>query len=468
MTTSVDTALLDPDDLLRLADPSEYGAYGEMLDDAFTTGCWVTEEYRAGLHQIARRAKSSFVWVVEQLSSHELVAGILTPHPDEIRGGISTFNILGVATAGRGLGLGHKLVEHAIAQARYNGAESLSINSSPHMTHAHRLYYQHGFVRRIERETKVVDRGQRLFSFELRLTPPTDGTQGQPPDSGHGPTPVAPVHRAPEPSSTPLQRRIMTSLPLAMDPDVTGPNSLAETIFESPDVLTLGLNPTIPEHLSIRILVRLLGLSEDIAVGHSSGPYVAVGSDNGVPKDATPKHVIESLLTAANEGNANAAWLKAPTSGPAAQRLVLAIDDDLITAERRIKSSDSEAEREALARLIYARLGVLDNALQNPDSYLMGQRSSLIDLQLFAFLALFDITVRDGFEWGAASVRDYPYLWRYARKLAQKDGFLTAEDRRWIGLSTAPNIAGISASSDLVEAWDIPFHILEPIDRALG
>lgn len=452
MSTSVSATLVAPDHLLRLAHPSEYEAFGNMLEDAFTSGCWITDEYKAGLHSITERAEASYVWVVEQLSTRSLVAGVLTPHTDRIRNGVSTFNILGVAAAGRGRGFGHKLVAHAIEEARFNGAETISINSSPHMTHAHQLYYNHGFVRRIERETKVVDGGQRLYSFELRLEPPT------------GPA-LSSVQRGISQESPildqTLRRNIMAALPFAARPEGSVTQILEGDFAGSDAPLVLKLDPTAPEYLVIRILIRILGLSEDFEL-------VAKEAASAAPVGAPAEAIIEALLTASiQEGNPNAAWLVAQTAEHEAQRLSATISEDLVEGARRAVAAESDEEREAYVRLIYARLGVLDAALADPDAYLVGTRASLVDVQLFGFLALFDLTLRTQFGWGAASIRDYPNLWRYARKLAQHDGLLAASDRPWIGLSQAPNAAGVSAAAELIEAWDIPYRIHEPIDGVL-
>ncbi|MGO1593605.1 MAG: hypothetical protein ACTHW1_04900 [Ancrocorticia sp.] len=101
---------------------------------------------------------------------------------------------------------------------------------------------------------------------------------------------------------------------------------------------------------------------------------------------------------------------------------------------------------------------MLDYELRDPDAYVAGTEPTLVDIQLFSVLALFDQGIRREFGWGAASVRDYPYVWRYARKLAQRHGLLTQSEKQWIGLDGA-GADGTNA------AWDIPYRILEPLDR---
>ncbi|MGO1593604.1 MAG: GNAT family N-acetyltransferase [Ancrocorticia sp.] len=304
---------LDADHVLRLAQPHEYEEFGNMLEDAFTHGCWVTEEYRRGLHAISARAETNYIWAVEQRSSGRIVAGVLTPHPEAIARGTSTFNILGVARAGRGRGIGHKLVEHAIDQARTNGAETISINSSPHMVHAHNLYYQHGFHRRIERETKVVDHGQRLYSFELRLAPPT---------------------------SRFTSRRADTMPALSLTDPQASPDSVLSL---GPSPITVALNPTDPDHLSIKILLRLTTAGEEFAVVDTKKDPARIHLTRAdrTEADLAPKDVLDALAGA-------------PTGG--APYTEASIRQDLIEAGRRLPRAANE-EKEALARLIYARLG---------------------------------------------------------------------------------------------------------------
>ncbi|MFR0573819.1 GNAT family N-acetyltransferase [Bifidobacterium boum] len=149
---------------LRLAAPDEYDAVGDTLEDAFTDGCWVTEEYKQGLHAIEQRARTSDVWVIVN-HHNDVVAAVLTPKPEYVEGERYTFNVLGVGSAGRGHGLGKALVRHALAVAHAYGYRTVELHSSPQMTYAHRLYYSFGFHRRPDWETIIVDRGQRLLSF---------------------------------------------------------------------------------------------------------------------------------------------------------------------------------------------------------------------------------------------------------------------------------------------------------------
>jgi len=150
--------------LLRLADPSEYDAVGETLYEAFTDGCWVTEEYGHGLRRIRERAETADVWVIVDGEQH-IVAAVLTPKPDFYHEENYTFNVLGVGPCGRGHGFGRILVHQALAVAKAYGYRTVELHSSPQMVYAHQLYYSCGFHRRPDWETIIVDSGQRLLSF---------------------------------------------------------------------------------------------------------------------------------------------------------------------------------------------------------------------------------------------------------------------------------------------------------------
>lgn len=176
--------------VLRHAPPEEYGEVGDVLEAAFTTGCWSTPEYIAGLHAIDARARTSNVWVVAD--DEGVLAAVLTPQPRYLDGPF-TFNILGMGPRGRGLGLGRLLTDHAVNLARALGIDSIEIHSGPQMTAAHKVYVDYGFVRRIEQETVVVDGHQRLRSFTFRVPDPV----ADPPHIEHAdpPRPVTPPSR---------------------------------------------------------------------------------------------------------------------------------------------------------------------------------------------------------------------------------------------------------------------------------
>ena len=120
---------------MRLAHPGEYAVVGRVLQEAFSTGCWVTPWYHEHLAHISQRAESSHVWVV--VDSEGVLGVVLTPRPETHTDTSYTFNILGVHPRGRGLNLGWKLVEHVVALAVAAGYRDIEIHSSPQMTAAH-------------------------------------------------------------------------------------------------------------------------------------------------------------------------------------------------------------------------------------------------------------------------------------------------------------------------------------------
>jgi len=172
---------------VRLAAPEEYAAVGDLWEEAFTATFTITEWYRDNLHRVAEHAVDNEVWVATV--DGELVGALLVPRPgvrveppgsEHDRPEELGFRLLGVRPSARGRGVARLLVAQVVRIARDRGLSRLGIWSGPQMTAAHRLYESLGFVRRPERETKVVDGGQRLLSFTLDL--PSTPVGGSPPD----------------------------------------------------------------------------------------------------------------------------------------------------------------------------------------------------------------------------------------------------------------------------------------------
>ncbi|MDR0591784.1 MAG: GNAT family N-acetyltransferase, partial [Bifidobacteriaceae bacterium] len=177
---------------IREARPEEYPAAEDVLVSAFTTGCWGSPGYLAGLRRLAERAVTFHVWLA--LDRDDQILGVvLTPRARYTPGPDFTFSVLSVAPAGRGLGLGGQLVDHAIGLARAYGFGRIKIHSSPQMSRAHALYYAKGFARRIDEETIFVSEfEERLLTFTYRVPDPLPAAQvvrveRQDPPGGLGP-----------------------------------------------------------------------------------------------------------------------------------------------------------------------------------------------------------------------------------------------------------------------------------------
>jgi putative glutathione S-transferase len=150
--------------------------------------------------------------------------------------------------------------------------------------------------------------------------------------------------------------------------------------------------------------------------------------------------------------------------------LDLFIHTDLVEGLERAIFAGSDEAGHVAQRLVYARLGDLDQRLASR-RFLLGEHLTEPDLSLFAVLVGFDLEYRGQLGWGAASLVDYPNLWAYARGLLQLPGF--AEDDELAALGLLPDAKGNYATPwgeplpvegvlDLRQAW------LEEDDRELG
>jgi ribosomal protein S18 acetylase RimI-like enzyme len=159
------------DVLIRLADPGEYEAIGELSEAAYSHDYDISDGYRRTLRDVAARAAQHEVWVAIDRHTGQLLGSVVTPRPgshvSELgQPGELDFRLLAVAPAARRRGIGRLLVEHVIALAAERGATRVVLNSGPQMTGAHQLYYAMGFTRLAERETRTVEgHTQPLLAF---------------------------------------------------------------------------------------------------------------------------------------------------------------------------------------------------------------------------------------------------------------------------------------------------------------
>lgn len=448
--------------VLRLARSSEFDEVGRVLQAAFSTGCWVTPGYREHLAGIAARSATAHVWVVAD--DEGVLGAVLTPKPQYHRDRLFTFNILGVGGRGRGLSLGLRLVDHSVQLARAFGFPGLEIRSSPQMTAAHALYYRYGFVRRIDWETAVVDSGQRLFAFTYRFPEPLRGT-------------VVPLEDPPTRWSFPNSPK---EAAVALNPQLpAGSHDQVGDFRPTPPqrpgriLLTSGSQYRLVTSLdSLRgraaLLARRLADAEGQIQLRIEADAVSPRLDDSAGDLAGDdwRQLSRSILTATPTGRRfYPDRLRAEID-----TLDIFIHTDLIEGlERAIFAGSDEAGRVA-QRLVYARLGDLDQRLASR-RFLLGENLTEADISLFAVLVGFDLEYRSQLGWGAAALVDYPNLWAYARGLLHLPGF--ADDDELIALGLLPDATGLFATPwgeplpvegvlDLRVAW------LEADDRELG
>jgi ribosomal protein S18 acetylase RimI-like enzyme len=163
------------DVLIRSAAPGEYEAIGELSVAAYSHDYDISDAYRQSLRDVATRAAEHEVWVAVDRRAGQLLGTAVTPKPgghvSELgRLGELDFRLLAVAPSARRRGIGRLLVEHIFALAAERRATRVVMNSGPHMTGAHQLYYSMGFTRLTERETRTVEGyAQPLLAFGYEM-----------------------------------------------------------------------------------------------------------------------------------------------------------------------------------------------------------------------------------------------------------------------------------------------------------
>lgn len=422
--------------VLRLARTSEYAQVAHVLQEAFTTGCWVTPTYLAHLADVGPRSATSHVWVVAD--EEGVLGAVLTPKPQHHLPEWFSFNVLAVSPRGRGLNLGWQLVDHSVAVARALGYPGLEIRSSPQMTAAHDLYYRYGFVRRPEHEIAVVDSGQRLFAFTYRVTDPA---------------PAAPIAY-----QQPTRAWAFPGSREENHVDLTG---LRPRLIDQPRPAIAAYDPGLvlrvaPASLRGRaatIVVRLLG----------EGHRIEWSADEAA----------DPTLVAADGGETRPDWRAlsrgfARGTGPlyperqAAQidALVDQIHTDLVIGIETALFASERHEGQAALRLYYARLGWFDSLLSER-RFLVGERVTVADIELLSVLVGLDFQHRSHLPGGAAAVADYPALFDYARRLVGGN-LLAPAVLSAVGLTlgTQPPVWGepapVEGIDDLRAAWLTP------------
>ncbi|MGH3448567.1 MAG: GNAT family N-acetyltransferase, partial [Nocardioidaceae bacterium] len=141
---------------VRLAEPSEYAAVGEITVQAYAGDGFLddTEEYADRLRDAAARAAGAELWVAVHGSEHGSdVLGSVTYCPpgstyrELASPGEGEFRMLAVSPVARGRGVGRALVRQCFTRSRELGFGELVICSLDAMTPAHALYRSMGFVR---------------------------------------------------------------------------------------------------------------------------------------------------------------------------------------------------------------------------------------------------------------------------------------------------------------------------------
>jgi ribosomal protein S18 acetylase RimI-like enzyme len=167
-------------DEIREARTGELEAAGEVVAEAY--GALPGDPHRPYLARVrdaASRARHCPVLVAVDrdgrvVGSVTYVPGPGNPFAEQELEGEAGFRMLGVAPAAQGRGVGRRLVEACIEQARATGRTGIVILTTPVMTSAQALYRSLGFVRVPERDPDPPP-GVRLLAFRLDLDRSADG-----------------------------------------------------------------------------------------------------------------------------------------------------------------------------------------------------------------------------------------------------------------------------------------------------
>lgn len=139
---------------VRLARPEEFAVVGEQTVAAYREFVSEGAPYEALLADAASRAERAELWVA--LHDGEPVGSVTIAeaggaYADIAREGELEFRMLGVAPAGRGLGVGAALVRHVLREGKARGRDRVVLSTQPEMVSARRIYDAMGFSAAPER-----------------------------------------------------------------------------------------------------------------------------------------------------------------------------------------------------------------------------------------------------------------------------------------------------------------------------
>ncbi|GAA0435571.1 GNAT family N-acetyltransferase [Leifsonia naganoensis] len=157
-----------PDDglVIRLADPAEYAAIGELSYAAYRNDYTISDGYRAQLLDTAGRTDEYEIWVAADADG--TLVGTVSILRDgyhlggALRDGELYFRLLAVSPDARRRGIGARLTAFTLDEARRRGYRAVALNSGEHMTGAHALYTSLGFAADPERDIHIHDDGQAI------------------------------------------------------------------------------------------------------------------------------------------------------------------------------------------------------------------------------------------------------------------------------------------------------------------
>lgn len=493
------------DPVIRESRPDEYDDVARLLLRAYTSSYANTAEYLDSLRHVAEVVPRQQIWVA--LDAGRLVGAVLIPAPgvepapitgedgvlhpapaDELE-----FNKLAVDPDARHGGVAKALVAKAVDIARERGIARIGIHSGPQMTAAHELYERLGFRRRPERETLVVDGGQRLRVYTY------DIPGGEVPDL---PNP-ADVNTRPrgEVGESIFRREQTDDGSFKRQPNrFTARFSTGELPVEA-GRYRLVISAECGWSRRQIIVRRLLGLQDAISIAYVSGRGADGGwvfADQPGGKDAVlgiaglneayhtadpdydGRGTVPSLVdtqtgkVVTNDYHVlslelETAWKPfhgedAPELYPEDLRpridlLNQQLFDDVNNGPYKVLFATRPEAAEAARQVFEARLRDLDHRLTSR-RFLFGERLTDSDIRLFSTLASFDQTYVTGYPEQlrdrALRVHELPHLWAYMRDLFQTPGFVDERDTEALGITPRADGSYLGGFGEPVLAADDP------------
>jgi ribosomal protein S18 acetylase RimI-like enzyme len=164
------------DIVIRPAHPDEWEEAGRITVAAYLADGYIDSHAGGYADQLANAStRATEAELLVAVDGDAVLGTVTVVHPDTPWSEVSKpgeleFRMLAVAPAARGRGVGKRLVQAVLAEAKSHHIATVVMSSSEKMTTAHRLYTRMGFHRLPERDWRPIPNLPLLaFAFSLEL-----------------------------------------------------------------------------------------------------------------------------------------------------------------------------------------------------------------------------------------------------------------------------------------------------------